>query len=66
MSYDSPEVKAENDQESRLRSLAEGIIDNKHLREILKETHPALRRGVYDKLKPMVSFKAQPYFFLIR
>lgn len=50
----------------RIHELAGRIKDEKQLRAILVTTVLGLRRGVYNKLAPHLSFKPRPYRKLIR
>lgn len=46
--------------------LARMVADEKQFREILKTANPALRRKVYDQIKPHLRFKVRPFFMLMR
>jgi len=48
----------------QVEKLAPQIRDNKHFREILKSADPRFRQSVYEQLKPLLKFKAKPYFLL--
>lgn len=53
-------------EEEQVQILARMVADEKQFREILKTANPALRRKVYDQIKPHLRFKVRPFFMLMR
>jgi hypothetical protein len=47
----------------KIKMLARQITGNDHLEAILRDAGPSMRRGVYDLIKPHLTFK--PKSFLV-
>ena len=45
---------------------ASGVKDNRHLKKVLKDADPSMRRQVYDELLPHLKFKPRSYLSLNR
>jgi hypothetical protein len=64
---DIPEPKgSENKELDYMKSLAGMVRDNAHFRQVLQDANPALRRQVYEHIKPHLKFKPKPYFLLMK
>jgi hypothetical protein len=61
-----PSLPASEVPKTSLREMCLLIRSNKQFRRIILDAKPLMRRAVYDQLAPLLSFKAKPYFLLIR
>jgi hypothetical protein len=50
----------------QMKLMARQVRDDKQLADILMSSHPALRRSVYDLIKPHLSFVPKDYRNLLR
>lgn len=49
----------------KLRIYALRIHNNKQLRKVLMDADPAMRKQVYELLRPLLKFKPTPYIVLM-
>lgn len=47
-----------------VEEMAGKVVDVNHLKSILRDAKPHLRKAVYDQLKPHLKFKPPPYWVL--
>lgn len=45
----------------KLKMLASNVQDDKHFNAILQQVNWEMRRAVYNRIKPHLSFKPKPY-----
>ncbi len=46
----------------KLSELASQVISNNHLYLVIASTQPELREAVYERIKPFLKFKPQPFW----
>lgn len=55
----------EEQEEQRMIELAGQVANDNHLYLILVEVNPPLRRLVYDRLRPFLTFKPKPFWLMM-
>lgn len=64
--YDNATEKPECPELEKMKLLASMVTGNKHFKRILQDANPALRKQVYDHIKPHLKFTPKPYFLLMK
>lgn len=49
-----------------VHKLASTLKDNADFARCIRAANPALRQSLYNALRPLVSFKAKPYFLMLK